>query len=100
MSLQRRTYAIAHRALEPTEPQRSAGIVSPLVSPDGRAVAFTAMGDLWLLPVGGTPVQITNDPAVEIDPAWSPDGTQLAFSSDRGGHMDLWVLDLRDERDS
>ena len=32
---------------------------SPVVSPDGRAIAFTAMGDLWMLPVGGTPVQIT-----------------------------------------
>src|SRR5207253_88131 len=31
----------------------------------------------------------------EIDPAWSPDGAQLAFSSDRGGRMDLWVHDFR-----
>ena len=29
------------------------GIVSPVVSPDGRAIAFTAMGDLWVLPIGG-----------------------------------------------
>ena len=40
----------------------------PVVSPDGGAIAFTAMGDLWLMPVGGRPVQVTNDPAVEIDP--------------------------------
>jgi Tol biopolymer transport system component/imidazolonepropionase-like amidohydrolase len=95
VSLQRRTFPIAHRVLEPTEPQRLAGIVSPVVSPDGRAVAFTALGDLWMLPVGGTPVQITNDPAFDLDPAWSPDATQLAFASDRGGHMDLWVHNLR-----
>src|SRR6185436_14690902 len=31
----------------------------------------------------------------EIDPAWSPDGNQLAFSCDRGGRMDLWVHDFR-----
>ena len=98
VSLQRSTYTIAHRALEPAEPQKVTGIVSPVVSPDGRAIAFTAMGDLWVLPAGGQPVQITNDAAVEIDPAWSPDSAQLAFASDRGGHMDLWVRDLRDNR--
>lgn len=100
ISLQRSTYTIAHRVLEPTEPQRLTGIVNPVVSPDGRAIAFTAMGDLWLLPVGGTPVQVTNDPAVDIDPAWSPDSTRLAFVSDRGGHMDLWIRDLRTNADT
>ena len=90
------TYAIAHRALEPVGPQKLTGIVSPVVAPDGRAIAFTAMGDLWILPSGGQPMQVTNDAAVELDPAWSPDSTRLAFASDRAGHMDLWVHDLRD----
>jgi Tol biopolymer transport system component/imidazolonepropionase-like amidohydrolase len=93
--LHRTTYTIAHRELEPSTPQRLAGIVSPVVSPDGRRIAFTAMGDLWMLPAGGTPVQITNDEAFELEPAWSPDGTRLAFASDRGGKMDLWVHDFR-----
>ena len=95
VSLQRSTYTIQHRDLEPTEPQPLTGLVTPAVSPDGRTIAFVAMGDLWLLPVGGKPVQLTDDAAVEIDPAWSPDGSQLAFSSDRAGRMDLWVRDLR-----
>ena len=101
VTLQRPTYTIQHRDLEPKDPQPLTGIVAPAVSPDGRTVAFVAMGDLWLLPVGGgTPVQATDDPAAEIDPAWSPDGSQIAFSSDRGGRMDLWIHDLRthDER--
>ena len=98
VSLQRSAYTIAHRALEPAGPQHVAGIVSPVVSPDGRAIAFTAMGDLWVLPTGGRPAQLTNDAAVEIDPAWSPDSAQLAFASDRGGHMNLWVRDLRTNR--
>ena len=98
VSLQRSTYPIAHRPLEPAEPQRVTGIVSPVVSPDGRAIAFTAMGDLWVLPTGGQPVQITNDRAMEIDPAWSPDSAQIAFAGDREGHMDLWVHDLRTNR--
>ena len=95
ISLQRSTFTMQHRDLEPTEPQPLMGIVAPAVSPDGRAIAFTAMGDLWLLPVDGTPVQVTNDAAVEIDPAWAPDGSQLAFSSDRAGRMDLWIHDFR-----
>jgi len=98
VSLHRSTYAIAHRALEPVGPQKLTGIVSPVVAPDGRAIAFTAMGDLWILPSGGQPIQVTNDAAVELDPAWSPDSTRLAFASDRSGHMDLWVHDLRDNR--
>ena len=100
VSLQRSTYTIAHRALEPGEPQKLTGIVNPVVSPDGSAIAFTAMGDLWVLPSGGQPMQLTDDAAVEIDPAWSPDSARLAFASDRGGHMDLWVRDLRTKADS
>jgi Tol biopolymer transport system component/imidazolonepropionase-like amidohydrolase len=95
VALRRTAFSIAHRALEPTTTQRLAGIVSPVVSPDGRAVAFTAMGDLWMLPIGRAPVQLTNDSAFELDAAWSPDSTRIAFASDRGGHMDLWAHDLR-----
>jgi Tol biopolymer transport system component/imidazolonepropionase-like amidohydrolase len=98
--LQRSTFTIAHRALEPAEPQRVNGIVGPVVSPDGRSIAFTAMGDLWVLPSGGQAVPITNDAAVELDPAWSPDSARLSFASDRGGHMDLWVHDLRTNKSS
>jgi Tol biopolymer transport system component/imidazolonepropionase-like amidohydrolase len=97
VSLHRSAYTIAHRALEPSEPQRLNGISGPTVAPDGSAIAFTAMGDLWLLPAGQQPVQLTNDPAVDIDPAWSPDSTRIAFASDRGGKMDLWVRDLRND---
>lgn len=66
------------------------GVVSPAVSPDGRRVAFSALGDLWLHTIGGATERLTDDPWVETDPAWSPDGGSLAFVSDRGGVMELW----------
>jgi Tol biopolymer transport system component/imidazolonepropionase-like amidohydrolase len=95
VSLRRSAYTIQHRGLEPSDPQPVTGIVAPAVSPDGRSIAFSAMGDAWVLAGDGAPVQVTDDEAVEMDPAWSPDGSQLAFSSDRDGRMDLWVHDFR-----
>src|SRR2546423_5899276 len=63
-------------------------------------VAFTALGDLWVLPLGDAPVRVTNDAAVDVDPAWSPDSAQIAFVSDRGGQMDLWIHDLATNTDT
>ncbi|PYQ97467.1 MAG: hypothetical protein DMF97_13890, partial [Acidobacteria bacterium] len=100
VKLQRPIYSIAQRAFDASEPRRLNGIVTPVVSPDGKTVAFVAMGDLWLMPIGGRPARLTDDEAVELDPAWSPDGTQLAFSCDRGGQMDLWIHDFRTARDT
>ena len=69
------------------------GIVSPAVSPDGGSVAFSALGDLWIMSLGESPARITDDPWVEVDPAWSPDGRSLVFGSDREGEVDLWLRD-------
>jgi Tol biopolymer transport system component len=71
------------------------GIMAPVLSPDATQVAFAALGDLWVMPIGGTPRRVTHDRFVEMDPAWSPDGRLLAFSSDRSGTMDLWVHDMQ-----
>ena len=100
MTLRRDSYTIAHRPLEPIEPQTMKGILSPMISPNGRMVAFAALGDLWVEPLGGAPVRITNDAAVDLDPAWSPDSARLAFVSDRGGRMDVWIHDLAANTDA
>jgi TolB protein len=50
--------------------------------------------DLWALEVGTTnPVRITNDPADERDPAWSPDGRKLAYASRQDGNWEIYIYD-------
>ena len=44
-------------------------------------------------PDGTNPIQLTEDPwASDEGPAWSPDGTQIAFSSDRDGDYEIYVM--------
>jgi len=69
------------------------GIYSPAPSPDGRQIAFSALGDLWLRNADGKAEQLTSGPEDDVDPAWSPDGRQLAFASNRGGDYQVWTLD-------
>ncbi len=66
------------------------------ISPDGKTVAFTYKGDIYTVPVtGGTARQITSDPAYDSYPMWSPDGTMLAFASNRMGANDIYVVSSR-----
>ncbi|MDX1646954.1 MAG: amidohydrolase family protein [Longimicrobiales bacterium] len=94
VSLDRPTYRKRLRAFEEEGPRPVRGIVSPSHSPDGRTVAFVALGDLWSMPVGGTPRRLTDDAFVEVDPAWSPDGRSIVYGSDRDGDVQLYLRDL------
>jgi Tol biopolymer transport system component/imidazolonepropionase-like amidohydrolase len=94
VSFTRTPYTHRKHDFDSRTPQPVLGIVSPVISPDGTQVAFVALGDLWLMPIGGTARKLTNDRFVEMDPTWSPDGRSIAFSSDRDGTMDLWVRDV------
>jgi len=65
----------------------------PALSPDGSLVVFAWRGDLWQAPiVGGTAHRLTNHSADERSPRFSPDGTQLAFTSDRTGKRQVYVM--------
>ena len=64
------------------------------VSPDGKQIVFSLLGDLYLLPIeGGAARRISSGPAYDVQPRFSPDGKQIAFASDRGGLENLWVAD-------
>ena len=95
VALAKRNYTRKTYDFDNTAPQPVLGIKGPCVSPDGKQVAFAALGDLWLLTIGNPkPAQLTNDAFAETDPAFSPDGTKLAFMSDRNGNMDVWIRTL------
>ena len=51
--------------------------------------------ELYLQRSGSDAEALTNDPALDGHPAFSPDGTQLVFESTRGGAPNLWRLDLK-----
>src|SRR5262249_3139173 len=53
---------------------------------------------IWTIPVGGgEPVAVTNDPATDWNPVWSPDGRFLYFGSDRGGTLNLWRVPIDEQ---
>jgi imidazolonepropionase-like amidohydrolase/Tol biopolymer transport system component len=63
------------------------------VSPDGQTLAFTLLGDIYTMPIaGGTPKRIADGLAWDVQPRFSPDGSRIAFTSDRGGGDNIWVM--------
>jgi serine/threonine protein kinase len=74
-----------------------AGYGGVSISPDGKRIAFDIFDyesrnrDIWLYDIArGLKTRFTTDPAVDQFPVWSPDGSRIAFSSDRMGHIDLF----------
>jgi Tol biopolymer transport system component len=68
----------------------SALAVTPLwlrdvqISPDGSQIAFCYKGDVWkVAAAGGSAVRLTTQSSYECNPIWSPDGSKIAFASDR-----------------
>jgi Tol biopolymer transport system component len=65
-------------------------IRNPVVSPDGKQVAFTALNRLYIMDVAnGTPKRVSNFDFTEAQPAWNPDGSQLVWATweNNGGHL-------------
>ena len=93
--------ATVHRVIS-AQTRRTAGLAPddavpvrfiqwPTASPDRRHLVFAALGRLWLMDLpDGKPRALTAEPApdIQITPAWSPDGSQVAFATwndhDRG----------------
>ncbi len=77
--------------------------VQPNWSPHGYRIAYQGrrndvQRDIWTIPAeGGDPVEVTNDPAMDWNAVWSPDGKYLYFVSDRGGSMNLWRVAIEEK---
>jgi Tol biopolymer transport system component len=77
---------------------------SPSLAPDGSRLAVdiydssTKTRDIWILDLNrGSRTRFTFDPADDRDPAWSPDGRRVAWTSDRKGVRDLYVKSANGE---
>lgn len=63
------------------------------LSPDGKTLAFDLLGDIYTLPAGGgNATCIRSGLAWEVQPRFSPDGSQILFTSDAGGGDNIWVM--------
>jgi imidazolonepropionase-like amidohydrolase/Tol biopolymer transport system component len=64
------------------------------VSPDGSEIAFDLLGDLYTLPISGGEARVLSEGhAWDMQPRYSPNGREIAFTSDRGGGDNIWVID-------
>jgi imidazolonepropionase-like amidohydrolase/Tol biopolymer transport system component len=65
------------------------------VSPDGQTIAFDLLGDIYTMPIsGGEATNISSGLPWEIQPRFSPDGTEIAFTSDREGGDNIWIMNV------
>ena len=63
------------------------------LSPDGKEIAFTYKGNIYIVDSdGGQARQITSNPAYDTTPMWTPDGQNIVFCSTREKSKDIFMV--------
>ncbi|NRQ42432.1 PD40 domain-containing protein [Rheinheimera sp. YQF-2] len=63
------------------------------ISPDGKAIVFDLLGDIYTMPVsGGKATLLSGDIGWQMQPTFSPDGKYIAYTSDEGGGDNIWLM--------
>jgi len=82
-------------SVAPLSAQGAPSFYEPGISPDGSEIAFVSGGDIWTVPAtGGAARLLVAHSAHESRPLYSPDGSHLAFNSNRAGGQDVFLMDL------
>src|SRR5688572_10883083 len=87
--------------------QSPVGVQEPAWAPDSKRVAVSYLDRIWTMTADGKearPVtqalkpssrQAQNESVIEREPAWSADGTKLAYAADRGDGFDIYVVTVK-----
>lgn len=79
--------------ITPASPHEFIGVRSLALSPDGKRLAFTYRGDIWVVDsTGGRATMMTNNVEMDDSPVWSPDGQWIAYATDRNGNWDIYAV--------
>ncbi|ARU41051.1 hypothetical protein CCB80_07815 [Armatimonadetes bacterium Uphvl-Ar1] len=79
--------------LPPAKPHTFTGARSLALSADGKNLAFTYRGDIWVVPSeGGRAIALTSNVEMDDNPIWSPDGKWIAYATDRNGNWDIYAV--------
>ncbi|HPM01252.1 MAG TPA: PDZ domain-containing protein, partial [Candidatus Cloacimonadota bacterium] len=68
-------------------------MIDPAISPDGSQICFSYMDDLWMVSYnGGIAKRLTSTSGKDSNPVFSPDGSMIAFNSDREGLNQIYIM--------